>query len=179
MLGDSSFQSPINAETSFEKYISPFTILTKGTISEIEKIIKNEDYLNKTKFLYNKFEIFQLINEYQNNNKKLLFGTSAQDGFPLRQIIQGTAFIFAKEHGGRVRGKRVLGSYLDVFKNLSSKASDITIGIPNRGTCIFIKGSEYGALVGYINDEFNKTLLEKNGVRISIKNPNFNDCIKL
>ncbi len=163
----------------FEEYFCPFTCLTKGTQSEIEKIVKKEDYLNKSKYREINADIDLLLNLHEENTSSLLFGTGKDDGFPITYILQGIAYIIAASTGNKIKGKRVLGSYINLIKD-HLKEKNIKIKVPNKGTCLVISNGSYVSLVGYINNQFNKRLItKKEGSKVFIREPEFEECIEL
>jgi len=71
---------------------------------------------------------------------------------------------------------------LTLIKNYKAKTKNIKIGIPNKGTCLYITSLSHSALTGYINDVFTKKLMvfSKSGNNFfKIKMPVFNQCVKL
>jgi len=164
---------------NFESYISPFTLLSKGTSAEIENIIQSEDYLQKTTFTYEDIDVSGLLSLYDKNKNTLVFGNSTEDGFPINYLLQGLAYVFASSDPTKVRGKRILGSYSELVRENASKMNEIKIGIPNRGTCVHIKNGSNSALVGYINNEFNKKLITQNNLQLKIRSPKFDECVIL
>jgi hypothetical protein len=169
--------SSIDSISDYYKYVSPFTVLTKGTLSEVSDIIKDEEYLNKTSFRYKTVDLKNLLETFEKNSNSLLFGNTTSDGFPVNYILQGLAYVIASGDPTKVKGKRVLGSYTDLLKEVG--AVNAQIGIPNKGTCLHIKNGTSAALVGYVNNEFTKTLVKSNGTSVRVSNPDFSKCIKL
>jgi hypothetical protein len=159
-----------------EKYFCPFTCLTKGSKKDIEAIIKAEDYLVKTKYSSTKRTVDYLL-DLEEKGSKFLYGNSEDDGFPINFILQAVAYVIAAE-AGQVNGKRVRGEYHQLLHD--NKRKIIEINIPDKGTCLKIHCGDFAALIGYVNDKFNKTLIKKiEGAKIFMQEPVFEECIQL
>lgn len=173
--------SCISKTTNFEKHICPFSVLTKGGLEEIKAIISKEDYLKRSKFRYLSCNAKKILAVYLKGKNTLLFGNGPSDGFPVNQIMQGLAYVIGSEIGKNIKGKRVTGSYVDLIKENADKAKNLSIkiGIPDKGTCLHLKSAKFAAIIGYVNDEFNKTLIAQKGIQIRIKNPKLEDCVLL
>ena len=96
--------------------------------------------------------------QMQDSGKKYIFGKTNNDGFPINSVLQGVAYIVAASLN-KVNGKRVKGNYQELL--LKNESADFIIEVPNRGTCLKIYNDKFSALVGYINDSFNKTPYRK------------------
>lgn len=166
---------------SFENYFCPFTCLTKGSIDELKAIINNENYLKETKYQKKFIPLSQLLDIYKHNSSALILGKNVNiDGFPINYILQGLSYIICASTGEHIKGKRVLGSYINVLEENINKNYGINIYHPNKGTCLYISNGEYSSLVGYINNDFNKKLIASNNEsKINIRNPLFKECIDL
>jgi len=163
---------------NFADYFCPFTCLTKGSLLEIEEIIKKEDYLSQSRYTERLVDIDFLIKAYEENAASMLFGKSKDDGFPITYILQGVAYILAASTGDNIKGKRVLGKYMDLVKKYRKER--VKIKIPTRGTCLQVFNDKHSALIGYVNNQFNKTLIEKRvESKIFIREPKFEECIEL
>src|SRR5699024_5070122 len=81
--------------SNFEKYICPFTLLTKGKIEFINDIINNEGYLRKSEYSSRNFELSELLQLYKNDGNTLVYGNTENDGFPVNYLIQGIAYVIA------------------------------------------------------------------------------------
>ena len=171
-------------KTNFHQYFCPFTCLTKGSKSEISMIIAEEAYLEAT--TYNRVPLLcsELRKEYEGNARELIFGNTVNDGFPVNLVLQGLAYVIAATTSKQIKGKRVLGNFIDLIQSYSDDqiTHDLNISIkrPDQGTCLLISNNEFAALVGYVNDDFNKSLLEKvSGYKFKVREPSYKECIKL
>lgn len=162
---------------NIEEYFCAFTCLTKGTHDELVSIINEEDYLQKSRFHYIDLDLAILLT---NEASSLIYGNNSKSGFPLNYILQGIAYIIAASNNSGIKGKRVLGKYMDLLMQQAHECHGIKIGIPNRGTCLFITNYRYAALIGYVDNEFNKKLISKvDENKVRIIEPKFEDCIEL
>jgi len=171
-------------ENFFHQYFCPFTCLTKGSKSEILAIIAEEPYLNATTYKKVSLSCDKLRTEYEKNARGLVFGNTINDGFPVNLVLQGLAYVIAATTDKNIKGKRVLGNFIDLIEGYSDNqiTSDLNISIqrPDRGTCLFISNNEFSALIGYVNDVFNKSLLQKvSGFKFKVREPSYEECIKL
>ena len=163
---------------NFYKYFCPFTCLTKGSYDEINSIVSLEKYLRQTKYNEYSANISNLLYEHSKDSNQLLYGKNNSDGFPITYILQGVAYIIAATKQDSIKGKRVLGNYISLIKKY--KEIPIKIAHPNKGTCLLVHNDKYAALVGYINNDFNKTLVDKReGSKIYIREPLFEECVVL
>ena len=173
--------SPIAKIDDYEKYIAPFTILTKGSVEEINSIIEDEDYLKRTSYSKGSFSVQKLLSDWENKTE-LVFGKKADDGFSVSEILKGIAYICAANKNKGIKGKRVLGNYIEVVKdNLGDfDTFGISIYLPDRGTCLKISNNKFACLVGYTNDVFTASLIERGANHsVRVQEPNFSNCIKL
>lgn len=162
----------------FQRYFCPFTCLTKGTHKEIQGIIKSEDYLSKTIYQEKLANIKSLLEACSKDSNQLMYGKGNNDGFPITCILQGIAYVIAASTGDSIKGKRVLGNYIELVER--HQQHEITLGIPNKGTCMVVHNGEHGALIGYVNNEFNKKLIKsREKSKIIIREPQFEECIDL
>lgn len=181
-LGIEFPQDYIHKDIAFEKYVCPFTLLTKGSYEEINQIIENENYLNKTNYHFIDCDIERLLNDFRKNKQALVFGKNKEDGFMINLILQGIAYIIGATKNEQIKGKRILGSYLNLIeenKNSLQKLK-IKIGLPHKGTCLLITNNKFSVLTGYINDNFTNNLIKKTGEKyFKINEPIFEYCINL
>lgn len=171
-------------KNDFHKYFCPFTCLTKGSKSEIATIIAEEPYLNATTYNKTLLSCSELRREYKKNVRGLILGNTVNDGFPVNLVLQGLAYVIAATTDRQIKGKRVLGNFIDLVQGYSDNQIthdlDISIQRPDRGTCLLISNNEYATLIGYVNDDFNKLLLEKvSDFKFKVREPSYKECIKL
>lgn len=172
------------AHTPAETLFCPFTILTKRTSSDIKNIMNSDKILSLEEYDTFSFDVEKMIAEYEENSSKLLFGNTKSDGFPINYILQATAFASLSTLGEKIKGNRVLGNYIDNLKELISTGrvttTNLAISIPKKGTAIKVSSGNYSALVGYINNSFNKKLLlPKADGLFSVKDFTYADCVEI
>jgi hypothetical protein len=166
----------INCINHFEKYFCPFTCLTKGEAVEINETVSQEEYLHRTILRPKTITVRELLS-YEETEKNLLFGKGENDGFPLSHIMQGVAYVIAAQQG-KTNGKRVKGRYRKLLDD--NKGVYIELGIPDRGTCLRVNAGDYSAIIGYVNNAFNKMLVSKiDGFKLFIREPIFEECVEL
>lgn len=166
---------------NFEEFFCPFTCLTKGTSEIVKQIIANEDYLKRSKYRQVKVSIAEVLDIFDKDKTALLWGKEkGKDGFPISLVMQGIAFVIAASKNESIMGNRVLGSYFDLLTKYKTLSADIKIYVPNRGTCLMVESKGFAALIGYVNNQFNKSLIEKkDGSKIMLREPKFEECIAL
>lgn len=167
---------------NFSKYFCPFTCLTKGTLNEIEEIIEHESYLKKTNYRTASVNVKKLFEIQKNGGKVFLFGKTENDGFPLNSVLQGLSYVLCADHEERMFGKRIRKNY-EHWIELEAKEqsrNDINFLIPDVGTCLVITSPHHSALIGYINNDFNKTLIKSiDNLKVLIEEPIHKNCISL
>lgn len=170
---------------NFERYFCPFTCLTKGDLRYIEGIIAGEDYLHRSVYKPLSLKCSSLKEMFIENPASLVAGTNVNNGFPVNMILHGMAYVAAATAGDtKGNSKRVPGKYIDYLNATNDERIHnqlgINIYIPDRATCLLIKNEEFGALVGYVDDKFNKTLIvSKAGCKVVLREPTFEECILL
>ena len=100
---------------NLEKHVNPFTILTKGSRDEIEAIVQSDKLLKDREYENKKFDIDALIALYKKNPNGLIFGTK-EKGYPVNQVLQGMAYVIGATLVYKVKGKRVVGSFIAVLE---------------------------------------------------------------
>lgn len=165
------------AISACEKYICPFTILTKGPTSEIENIIEEEDYLKRTSYKSEMYRISNFLTYQKQKGNDVWGGKGTNDGFPINHILHAAAYVISAQNGD-VSGKRVKGNFMDTLEAASEKS--ITLKKPNRGTCLIVESNGYSGLIGYINNTFNKKLIEHaSDYKVKVREPSFDECVEL
>ena len=132
------------------KLITPFPIISKKTITEIEKIISTTPLLQR-EYTTIELKVDSLYNSFLSDKKALLFMKSVDSGYPIAEVMQAIAYIIADNH--ELKGKRLRGSYKDIIKDHVARTPDlcVEIQIPEILTPLIIIGNNRGALVGAEN----------------------------
>jgi len=131
-----------------ENYINPFTVVTKGTATEIADIVKSNKLYSDRNYATHNLGISTLYNQYKSNANLLLFGNTTE-GYPINEIIGAIEYLLAAKLG-RLKGKRPIGG---IDKNIEDYLSveptaAVKILVPELFTPIIISLGNYSALVG-------------------------------
>lgn len=139
--------------------ITPFTILSKDTIKNIEQIIDNESLLSSRTYDVANHSVELLYTHYQADNKALLFGDNIQSGYPIAEVMQAIAYIIAD--GSELFGKRTKGNFLELIQRHLASTPGLTVElrIPDLLTPLVICGNGRGALIGANNPEVYSNLV--------------------
>ena len=126
----------------------------------------------------------QLIYQLSTTTSEKIFGKDEYRGFPKNEIIHAITYIALSEiDPSKLKGNRVLGKFEQEFEKYRNiiPSLDIEVLVPDRGTCLLIRSKDRAALIGYQDDVFNKLLVtvEKNTLKMSVRNPVFEECVIL
>ena len=131
--------------------VNPFPLLTKGTKSDIDAIIKGNDLYSDRNYRIESLSISSLLASFKKNRKALLFSQGTGTGYPVDIILKAVAFLIADQSA--LFGQRIRGGYLALIKkhiNLGRNQS-IIFRIPDLLTPIIIENNDRAALVGPVN----------------------------
>lgn len=167
-------------EKKYYEYVVPFTVLTKGSNDEVKKIISDETNLAKTIFSEESLTK-EYIRDLLKSERKYLYGLKESDGFSRLLLLQGIAYLYCAETNTNIRGKRVLKSYTGILEEYCSNSLELELKIkkPSHGTVIWAESDNYAFIVGYYNSAFNMKLSSIKGSEITMREPLFDECIKL
>ena len=171
-----------------EYYISPFAVLHKDTIENINSIIENDELLSNRS--YNKIElkIKELIDESEKGaitvsfkNQIPIYSYEREKGYPLNVIFDAAAFIIASRTG-QLNGKRPRGNRDEIIRNAmnSNTGLTVTIKVPDLLTPIVITDDKMAAMVGPVNTEVYKKLItysEENPYKMIVRNITEDDLV--
>lgn len=140
-----------------EHYIIPFPVLVKGTKTEIEKIISQDDLLSKRKYTSRQISIADI---YEKNSNELLFEKERGSGYPVNKIILGIAFLLAAK-SGNLNGYRPKGNKDDIIKSYIRQFPNATVTaeVPELLTPMVISLDNYAVLIGALNPKVYKKLI--------------------
>lgn len=143
-----------------EKYINPFTILHKGTLSEIKQIINNSVIMKNRNYNDINYSIEELLSIFEKKTNKLLYGNGLVSGYPINTIIDAVTYIIASKTG-MLNGKRPKGNRILLLKNFisSNPNTKIILRVPDLLTPLIVVDSDVAALVGPVNPEVYKNLI--------------------
>lgn len=146
-----------------EKLINPFTILTKGPAEEIDDLIKQERILKNRRYKTKVLSVSALSDLsaiYEKDPNGLVFGETAQAGYPVNYLLQGIAYVICASSERGVKGKRVLGNFLDALKETKKEAlQSLKIFVPDLLTPLVVTNGKYSAMVGPMNPSVYKKLI--------------------
>ncbi len=146
--------------SSAEKYINPFTILHKGTSSEIKQIIKGNELMRNRDYKSVTYSVNQLLSIYENNSLDLLFPIGSKAGYPISTIIDAVAYVIAAKTG-KLNGKRPRGNRIDLLKSFAEKypINNVEFSVPDLLTPLVVFDKDVAALVGPVNPQVYKKLI--------------------
>ena len=138
--------------------INPFPILHKDTYSQIEDIIQADPLLSRRNYTILTIKVETLIAQYNKNKSALLYGTTANSGYPIAEILQAVAYIIANDD--ELSGKRPKG-YFQIVNRHTNDNANLTVEIrkPDLLTPLVIVGNNRGSLIGAKNPEVYKKLV--------------------
>lgn len=147
--------------TKLGEYIIPFPILCKESETRINEIISQDNLLNNRNYHIEQVSLKTLLETYNSEQSKLLYGNKNNNGYPISEIMQAAAYIIAKK--SELYGKRVKGSYIDVIKChlKSSPELCISVKMPDLLTPLVLIGNGRGALIGAVNPDVYKRLVSR------------------
>ena len=139
--------------------INPFPILCKGTIGNIERIISKDPLLASRSYEIMKISVKSLYADYQAGKGALLYGENKNEGYPINQVLQGVAYVFAKE--SELSRTRIKGNYTDLIKRHLDETPDLLVELrkPDLLTPLVVAGNGKAALVGANNPCVYKNLV--------------------
>jgi hypothetical protein len=91
--------------------VMPFPIQCKGSLSQKEAIIADDPILARREYTDINVNVLSLLAQFQSNSNAKLYGTNADNGYPIEEVLQALAYIIADEN--ELFGKRPKG-YVDL-----------------------------------------------------------------
>ena len=130
--------------------IIPFAILCKGEISRIDAIIAGDPLLAQREYYDINVSISWLLEQFDSDSNALLYGTGCDNGYPIKEVLQGAAYIIANDN--ELFGKRPKG-YLEILKRHADNDPDKNVMFrkPDLLTPLVITGNGRGVLVAPTN----------------------------
>ncbi|RNC29966.1 MAG: hypothetical protein AWM53_00189 [Candidatus Dichloromethanomonas elyunquensis] len=148
---------------NLECYITPFTVITKARVDQINKILESEEVLKNRTYTKYEVKVEKLIEIYKRDPNTLIWGNSKdKSGYPVNKVLQALAAVLSME-SRTSRGKRTSGNFIRSIEDAISNDTikHINIYMPDKLTPIKILGTNFGALVGPENPGVYKKLIEK------------------
>lgn len=139
--------------------ITPFPILWKDTLENINPIIDSDPLLSERDYTTTNLKIKSLLSDYNEDKERFLFGDGVKTGYPLAELLQAVAYIIADDD--ELGGKRPRGSYIEVIEKHLRDNSDLTIEIrkPEILTPLLVVGNGKGAMIGARNPDVYERLV--------------------
>ncbi|MDY2913198.1 MAG: hypothetical protein SOV58_01010 [Candidatus Enteromonas sp.] len=146
-----------------EEYVTPFTILTKGTLTSINSIINSDDFYSQLIFEPHAYLVKDLYNLYLEKPNHLLFGNSNVSGYPIANIIGAIAYLLADKND--LFGKRIRGSQFDLIERKIKANPDLTIDVrlPDFVSVMILRRGTKACLVGAKHPQLTRKLFVFDG----------------
>ncbi len=156
--------------------ITPFTLITRSDVYELQNIIMQDKVLSKLTYSSINISFRKILQECENNQMLFYDGNA---GYNSNLILQGVQYLICANKG-ELNGTRPKGSQEDCFKKMIKEDPDhnFTFKLPNRYSVLLITDGEYSAMIGCIDPLLNKKLLirdESNKYLIKLKKPDYED----
>lgn len=138
--------------------IIPFPIQCRDSILQIEAIIAGDPLLAGRNYSDISVSVSSLLAQFQNDRNALLYGTTLENGYPIREVLQAVAYIIANDN--ELFGKRPK-RYIEIIKRHIKNDSTLSVAIhkPDLLTPLIIMGNGRGALVGAENPKVYEKLV--------------------
>lgn len=140
------------------EYVNPFPILCKDTSSAIQNIIDADELLSNRRYTHSLVNVSSLLELYNDNSNSLLYGSNAENGYPISEILKAVAYIIADDN--ELSGKRT-SSYIPLLERHIANNPSVSIEIrkPDLLTPLVIIGNGRGALIGARNPKVYERLI--------------------
>lgn len=161
-----------------EKYVTPFTVVTKGTLKSINQILKSDSFYSQLQFTPHAYKVKDLYGLFQDKPNHLLFGQSNVVGYPINNLIGAIAYLLAEP--SELFGKRIRGSQNALIEKKIKENPDLTIELlePDLTSVLVIKKGSRACLVGAKHPQLAKKLFVFDGpdrIRFKLRRPTRDD----
>jgi len=131
------------------RQITPFPILLKDTLSEVERIVDETFLYSNRQYQTLNVSVSGLLSEYKSSKSAYLYGTT--NGYPLAEVLQAVAYVIADD--SELFGNRPRGGYEVLVERHIALNPSLVIEIrkPDLLTPLVIVGNGRGAMVGADN----------------------------
>ncbi len=138
--------------------VIPFVIQCRDSIFQIQSIIDRDPLLSNRSYHNFDISVMELLNYYNSDANTRLYGTNSSNGYPIKEILQATAYIIADD--SELFGKRPKG-YIEIINKHLKNDLDLVVSLrkPDLLTPLVIVGNNRGALVGAENPLVYKKLI--------------------
>lgn len=133
--------------------INPFPILSKDDILTIEHRVEADELLAHRNYAVSNVSVASLLATYDSAPDSLLYGTSANSGYPIANILQAVAYVVADRN--ELYGRRPKGGYRDIIEAHIAVAPELCIEVrrPDLLTPLIVAGNGRGAMIGPMNPD--------------------------
>lgn len=141
--------------------INPFPILTKGDITKIDDIIRNNELMANRTYTKHQVSVRSLLQAYANDRDALLYGENNNVGYPINEILKATAYIIADD--SELFGNRPRGGYIEILESHTTNdpALWVEVCMPDLLTPLVVAGNGRGALIGAVNPSVYSRLVSR------------------
>lgn len=147
-----------------EEYVTPFTVITKGTASSIQAIIDSDPFYSSLTFTSHTFSVKSIYDKFKSDQSQLVFGGKPSIGYPINNLIGAIAYILADE--SELFGKRVRKSQNELIESKLSSDPGLSVEIlePDLVSVLIVtSGGSKACLVGAKHPDLTKKLIVFNG----------------
>lgn len=139
-----------------EHYVSPFTVLHKGTAEEIDALVQADPLLRQRTYTTAVLRLQDLIDAAEHNYAALLFAhgapvffASREKGYPVSTLLTAASYIIANRTG-QLKGKRPLGNRSTILAQALAFDPDfsILVQVPDLLTPLLLTDHVVSAMVG-------------------------------
>ena len=164
-----------------ENYISPFTVLHKDELGEINAIVETEPIMKNRKYEDYTIYVSDIIKKVDDGAQTILFSNngvtyldSRIKGYPLNVMLDALAFIIASKTGN-LNGKRPRGNREEILFNAitTNPTESVIVKVPDLLTPIILTDGKMAAMVGPLNAKVYRRLIsfaENNRYKMIIRN---------
>lgn len=148
-----------------ENYVSPFTVLHKGSVSDIRSIVSGDILLSKRVY-YKKIvsvkDVFRARKQQTISfrSDEVSFSPVKTKGYPISVFLDACAYIIASQTG-KLNGKRPIGRRDDIILDRIDLNPSFSIDcyVPDLLTPIVLTDGKVAAIVGPLNSKAYKRLI--------------------
>ena len=141
-------------------YITPFTVKTRGTTSEIKELVRTDKLLSKINFESIKLKFSTILSRCDSN--PLLFN-KGMVGYKSNLILEGIHFLICGAEGN-LSCTRPKGNQKDCFEKMWKKDPnhEFEFLIPEYYSVLIVKDGDYAVMIGCVDPHLSRKLLVRN-----------------
>jgi hypothetical protein len=157
--------------------VSPFTIVTKRTKKQIDKIIASEGILAERAYKnisLSRPELVRLLDQASILPKQLMYSAYSEGGYPIGEIAEAIGYVICMTHvPQQVSVTRLKPGWRTALAGVidDNDKLRVTIKLPDLLTPLVVEYGEYAVMIGPRNPVLYKNLLEWQGdMKFRMKN---------